>query len=489
MRFLFFLGSLLVLWPAGSKGQADTLRYSLHSIIELAAKNSAEVRLAGSRYSEHLLLMRYFNESLKPQFSLEGNLPNLSRAIQALPLPDGQERYINRSIMYNTIGLVGSYGMLSTGGRLSLESNIERLDVLKTSKIPYSRTYFFTPLSIVYTQPLFRFNELKWEKKHHEFLYKELKAEQAHAREEAIRLAVSRYSEAFLAQYQVHLYQAKIADTEELFTMKSRLLAIGKAEKAEVLRLDLDRQRNVLALKEARLSLEKALYELCDFLQIERTANLVLVPPSWDTLIPIAPEEAARMALENAYLTASFNRRTLERRSEIERAEKKDKVEVSFRASLGLNQTNDNLGQLFQNVQDAQTISLSVRMPLNKNELQEINQLLAREQANRESLLIEEEKKETARNALLSAKAYEVSKNKIEIAQSNIQVAEEIFQITRMQYARGEKSVIELNIARSELEQAELDYYRSILNTFSTYYEIRRFCLFDFATGATLVER
>lgn len=480
LLFMLFISRL-------SYGQAAGRFYDLPELLVLATANALELKASNSLLKENQLQIALLGEQLKPQLLVNATLPNLSRAIESRPLPDGRDIFVNRSTMYNGLGARMNYQLAKTGGTLYAQSKIERLDILRTRELDFSRNYFFTPLSIGINQPLFQFNEVKWEKKRNELFNMELTAQQFFIREEVIRNTLDKYTQAFQAQLQLDLARQKVVETDSLLQIKRRLFDIGKAAKVELLRLDLELARNQQALEQGQLEWEKNQMALCDYLSLDYAELAGLNPPPLIQGVEIELEKALALALANVYVTAQSERRMKEAETTIEKAEKERGILFDISASLGLNKSSDALDQLIRNLEDQQNISLGITVPISGGKSRTLRREIAQEQLFREQTQLQQEKIDLLRTVAIDVKSYTLLNKSIALNKKAMDVAAEIFQLSSRQYLLGSQSITELNIARTERDEALLQYYRSILDATLKYYDIRKNCLYDFIEEKSLV--
>jgi outer membrane protein len=483
----FFFLMVMIIQSHFIWGQQKEGFFHLDEILQLALVNAPELKLSNSDLRESQLSLKSLQERFKPQVFLNGTLPGLSRSIEPIALPDGRDAFVNRSSMFNRLGLRVSYQLESTGGTIFAESNLDRLDILQTDQLDYSRNYFATPISLGIEQPLFQFNEVRWQKEELTLLNRELTAQQFMIREEVLQNAITLYSTVFVTQLELELAAQKLVETDSLLLIKQRLFDLGQATKVEILRLELELAYNQQRLEQAEVDWEAQRQELCDYLELDHTELKGLYPPPPEQSVNINPEKARELAMSNAYLLARFDLRLRTVQTAIERAEKERGIIFNVRATVGLNNSTDRLEEILQNMSDRQTISLGFTVPLTAAGNRQINREIAQEQLFQEMTDIEVERREITRTVTQDVATYQLLNKNIALNERAMKVAQEILDLSRRQYLSGSISFTELNVLTIERDQALLEYYRSILQANLKYHEIRRNCLYDFKTGKSLV--
>lgn len=473
--------------PLSLIGQKLPRFFYLEEILNLAIENALDLKESNSILIENKSRIAYFETKLSPQVYMNATLPNLSRSIESRPLPDGRDAFVNRSTMYNRIGITMNYQLVSTGGIIYAQSGIDRLDVLKTKQLDYSRNYFYTPIAIGINQPLFTFNEIKWQKEKNNLLLHELNAEQIFVREEVIQNALDKFTTAFLAQLQKTLAERKLAEADTLLPIKQRLFEIGKTTKIELLRLTQEWQRNKQLVDRAELDWERAKLQLCDYLNLDADLIGGLHPPPAVPQLVLKEDEVLQRVRNNAYIVARNTRRLREAEAKIEMAEKEHGIEIDFNATLGFNKSTDQLNGLLQNLEGRQMLSLGVTIPITGKQLRIFHRDIAAQEFYREKIIIERELIDLTRSVIVSVRTYNLLNKDILLNRNAMENADEIYRLSSQQYLLGLQSLTDLNTIRMERDQAMIQYYRSILDARIAYYEIRKSCMYDFQENKSLL--
>ena len=464
----------------------DTLKFTLEEVLTLAIEQSIDLKIAQSETGEQEAAFQNANLAFQPQLFLDATLPNLNRSIESRPLPNGSDAFVNRSTMYNGIGLDLTYQVEKTGGLLSLGSNVERLDVFKSDQSAYQRTYFINPINLSYIQPLFTFNERRWQKERLSLLYLEFKERYARTREEIIIEAIGLFQKNYLSHQRLQLARRKVVETDSLAAIKTRLFEQGRGTRAEVLRLSLDQKTNQQAVQQEQFNWQQSQMELIDYLGLDRQKVLLLLEPSpfQDTYIPIG--QAMDLALTNRYVQTTQQRALKEAEAELQMAKKDKDIDLNLSLSLGLNNSAADLENLFNPLLDREIFAASIRMPLTGWQKYKLRQKIAEKQIEQEQLRQIQERTDLSREAFIRVSNFEFLKGSLNNLEERRAVASEILQIISQQFLLGKASYTDLNIASREREQAILDYYDTLLTVIEQYYQIRKLCMYDFVEGKAL---
>ncbi|PHN01280.1 TolC family protein [Flavilitoribacter nigricans] len=484
--------SLLIFFIASSNFYLlaqDTLYLDLERVLTQAIEQAIDLKIARSETIEQQFAFEHSRMAFRPQLFLNATLPNLNRSIEARPLPDGSDAFVNQSSMYNGIGVELNIQLEKTAGTLALGSHLERLDVFETDQFDYQRTYFFNPVSITYTQPLFSFNELKWRKERLALLYAEFQERYARTREDIILNAVILFRNCFMAQERVQLASNEMRETDSLMIIKERLFAIGQGSQSELLRLSLNQKNNNLHYNRMVLAWRQAQLALSDFIGLPRENYMLkLEKPSPLQEITISVADAMEYVVRNDFYTANFQRRTAEANATLAKAQKNQDITLDLQISLGLNSSAPTVGNLFDPLLDREIFRARVRMPLTGYKKYSLEKKIATEGFEQEKLRQQQERIDLSREAFDLATDFTLLKQSLKIQEENSRTAVEILNITRLQFLAGNASFTDISLAAKQREEAVLDYYGALLDIIERYYQIRRLCMYDFVHDRPLAE-
>ena len=155
--------SLFIICGICAASFASAQRLTLANAIKIAQDNSYDAMMAKYSFMASYWTYRSFKAELLPSMNLRGGLLNFDHSLVSVRnYEDGQVAYVNNNSMNNNLTLSVDQQIAATGGTVSLQSYLYRLDQFDYNQ----KTYNSQPLRISYTQPFKSFNSLKWEKKY-----------------------------------------------------------------------------------------------------------------------------------------------------------------------------------------------------------------------------------------------------------------------------------------------------------------------------------
>ncbi|MEM9859838.1 MAG: hypothetical protein AAF843_20975, partial [Bacteroidota bacterium] len=166
----FFLAIITVVSSSSAQRQI-----SLNDIISLARNQSPFAKQAETQRENRYWGYRFFKSNYNPQLRIDGSIPGYAKAFEDVTQPDGNIQFQSVNQIRSRLNLGLEQPLPWTGGLISVNSNLFYFDVLGDDID--NQLWRGSPFTIELDQPLFAFNELKWDKKTEPLRYEESKRE------------------------------------------------------------------------------------------------------------------------------------------------------------------------------------------------------------------------------------------------------------------------------------------------------------------------
>src|SRR5678816_1340649 len=166
----------------------DTVRLTLQQVVEMAKQKSIASKQAATIKETNYWEWRTYKSNYAPQLALNGILPGYSKSFIEVQQPDGTILFQPVHNNNSSLNLSFSQSIAATGGTVFGTTQLQRFDDFERDNTLYNGV----PFGIGYAQPLFRFNNLKWEKKIQPLKFNESKQEYIESME-AIAFKASGY--------------------------------------------------------------------------------------------------------------------------------------------------------------------------------------------------------------------------------------------------------------------------------------------------------
>ncbi len=466
--------------------QTDEENYlTLAETIQLAQERSPDALINIHRFRRSYWEYRSFRAGYLPNVTLSGTLPNFSRSIDAITQQDGSESYRDRTLSRYSADIALTQRIGLTGGEVFLQSGLQRLDNFYTDT---STTQFLsTPVSIGFRQPIFGYNNYKWDKQIEPMVYEEAKRQYLESREQVAITATNHFFNLLMAQVERGIALKNQANYDTLYNIAKGRYILGKIAENELLQLELNLLRANAAVENADLNYQNMLFKFKSYLRLTVNQNLVLIPPAETPHFSINVDEAVNEAHTNTSSGLSFERRMLEAESQVSMARLDGRFDAEIYASYGLTQTADKLPDVYKNPLDEERVSLGLTIPIldwgqarGRIRMAESNYDLVKTS-------IEQERIDFDQDIYLKVMQFSMQQNQLMIAAKSDTVAQKRFDVTQKRYMIGKvNDVLELNNAQIDNDNAKVSYYNALKSYWNNYYELRKSTLFDFEKGAKI---
>ncbi len=483
-RFIFF--ALIILNSAVLNSQTKTLELSLSEVVTLAQSDAPDVLIANNQLNTNYWQNQFFLAGYKPQISLNSN-PNLFRSIDEIILPTGASTFINRSQMTAGIDLRLSQQITKTGGTVFASTGMERIDLFKTSTNDAATSYLSNPISIGIIQPIFAYNQLKWDKEIQPLNYAESTKEYAEDMEAVARTAAQLFFEVLISQLNLAAAEQDKINADTLYAISKGRFGVGKIAETELLNIELRALNADAAVAQASLNVQTNSEQLRNYLGIKEAVIFELETPTEIPTFMVDGGKALEFAKLNRSDNTSFARRLKVAESEVDRA-KKAGFEIDLFASFGLTQTGVTFGGALNDLLDRERVNLGISMPIADWGLTKSRREIAASNLELEKARIDQEKVEFEQQILIRVQQFDLVRNQVKLAKRAYEASIKREDITRKRYLIAKIGITELNIAITEKEQARQKYVAALQGFWLAYYELRTLTLYDFADDKSLVK-
>lgn len=466
--------------------QSKTLSLSLPEVIGLAQSDAPDVLIANTRLNNSYWRYQSFLADYKPQINLDATLPNLNRSISPITLPDGTDVFINRSLMSTSLDVRLQQQITATGGSIFAATGLERIDLFNKGS-DNTKAYLSAPISIGFFQPLFAYNQLKWNKKIEPLRYSERTKEYAEEVEGVAFEAANLFFDVLIAQLNLEAAIQDKVNADTLFKISKGRFEVGKIAETELLQIELQSLNADAQVARAGLNVQTNTELLRNHLGIKEAVIFELETPTTIPTFTIDAEKALKFARMNRSNSVNFERRLVQAEGEVEQA-KKDRFNINLFGRFGLTQTAENFGNSFSDLLDQEVVNLGIQMPLADWGKTRANREIAASNLELTRVSIEQERVNFERDILIKVQQFDLVRNQVKLSKRAYEAGIKREDITRKRYLIAKIGITELNIAISEKEQARQNYVLALQKFWLAYYELRTLTLYDFATDRSLVK-
>lgn len=463
----------------------EKVQFTLDEIVERAKSRSPAALRAETRKENRYWSYRFFRSNYNPQLRLGGTIPGFSQSVNNVVQPDGSIgfREVRQNLMDLELGMEQVIG--ATGGNISINSSTNRFDnFLAPAGFPQTQ-WSGVPVNVRFSQPIFAFNPLKWDKKIEPLLYEESKREYVEEMEQISQTVTQLFFDFLIAQVNFEIATKNLNNTQEILKIENGRYNLGTTYEDKLLQVELQVLQARQDLAQARLDLEANALRLKSFVGINETAELTLIPPKELPEFEIDVEKAIDFAFQNRAEALGFDRRKLEAESGVAQA-RGQRFNVMFNASYGLNNAALQWRDIYTDPNRQTLVNLGFFVPVldwgrNKARMgvAEANKRLVEYTVEQEVINFEQE-------VFTKVKNFSMLRERLEITKLSDEVADKRYEISLRRYQSGNVSITDLNIAQEEKDRNRRAFIQSLRDFWMAYYEMRQLTLYDFERGQLL---
>jgi outer membrane protein TolC len=448
----------------------------LEEAFLLAEKQSLDASIVRNTFLNSFWQYRNYKAELLPNVVIEGTLPALNRSLDVYQKEDGAYGFVKNNTLSEMLSLSIEQNIPFTGGALSIQSQLHRIDQLDSR----SSGYLSVPFSVTLQQPLFHPKTLKWAMKIEPEKYKEA-LKQFKVNMEAIYLnVINYYFDLLLAMVNLDMATVNLNNAGKLFEIAKGKRELGLIAQNELYQLELGRINAESELVSVRQTYESKLLTLRNYLRIEHSdAFRPSIPGNFSWAV-ISTEQVRQLALKNNPITHSVNRKIMEAQMRIDEAKANRGFHANVLVSLGNTGSNPVLSGAYRDLQNREMISLGIRIPLldwgkgrGGVKLAESEREVIKRQTEQSQLNFEQ-------NITLTVSQFHTQSKQVQLAHHADSIAQLRYETAFRTFLIGTINVLDINAAQVERDNARRKYINELYLTWFCYYTLRQITLFDF---------
>lgn len=457
---------------ASSHAQHLTLSDAIHT----AQLQSYDAMVARLNFMSQYWSYRSFRAELLPAVNLSGGLLQFNRSmVEARNFDDGRISYVENNSMSNSLSLSIDQNIVSLGGKLSVQSYLYRLDQFSYD----SKIYNSQPIRFSYTQPLWAYNSLKWQKKTEPLKYESAKRAYLESMEGVAIQALSLFFSVLSAQSTYLQSVSTLKDRQYLFEIAKKRLDLGTIAKSELLQLELSLLNAQVDVNNQELALKSQKFRLFSYLRIFDYESIELVPPYSIPDMSISTDNVIKKALDNSTHTLQQQITRLESQKLVAQAKANRGIQMQLNSEIGFNRTANRFNDVYQNLKDNEIVGLTVSLPIFDWGVSKGRVKMAEADLEVTKTQLEQAHEAYIQDLRNSVLQFNMQSSQCMNALRAQDIAEERYDITKRRFETGAVTVTELNTAQQEAENARAQYIHQLQTFWSGYYNLRKATLYD----------
>lgn len=476
-----------LLWasPLVAQPAADTLRLDLQQVVEMAKGQSIAARQAVTLRENRYWQWRTYQSNYKPQLVLDGQLPAYSKTYQEIQQPNGTIEFQPVRNNNSSLNLSLEQSIAQTGGTIFGTTLLQRFDDFDRKNTLYNGV----PYALGYSQPLFMFNQLKWDRRIEPLKYNESRQEYIESMEQIAIKATGYFFDLLLAQVNLQIAETNFNNTTNILRIANEKFELGKVSRNEILQLQLELLKSKKSVASAKREMEIAVLNLRAYVGLKTDDRVTLDLPGATANIRVTADKVLAEAFANRSDAIAFQRKIIEAKRDVAKARGDNSLNATLTARLGFSNSALNLPGVYKNPKDQQLFQLTFDIPIldwgrsrSRMKTAQANQQFVQYQVEQDQQVFRQE-------IFTQVTLFEMMQDQLSLTAQADSIASEKYQIARERYVLGHLSITDLSIAFQEKDQAKRDYIYALRDLWSAYYQLRYLSLYDFEKNEKIVYR
>lgn len=472
--------ALLALVASPSLSLEAQTRFTLQQAIERAQTESFRARSAISTRNAARERDRAFGARLMPQLSLSGDLPIYNRSIIPVLQPDGSTLFRAQQQNEARLNMRLTQQLPLTGGNIFVESSLARLQISGDQDY---RNWSSTPFVIGLTQDLLRSNAQAWNSREQGLRIDAAERQYLEAREDVAIETANAFFDHYAARMNLENARNNSAINDTLYKLNQGRYEVGKIGENDLLQNELALLRSRNAVNNARLEYDRTLAALRLRMNLPPDAEIEIEVSDSVPGVSADTALAVTQALRNRSSMTQQELQSMQAKRRLDEAKRNTGLGARLQASVGYNQSANDLDLAYRDLRNAQRFSLALEMPLVQWGARSGDIQAARADENRAEFDQRLAREELIQEAHFAALQLDQSRSQLELSAKADTVATKRFDVAKNRYLIGRIGIDNLFIAQSEKDQALQQYIQAIRGYWLAYYRLRRVTLYDFAQG------
>lgn len=461
--------STLIAWTL----TAQPLVLSLDNCIDLAQQQGPEAKMARQTFNAATWNHKASEADYLPQLALTADLPGLVRAISSVSQDDGSVQFRAQSQTFSRMNMTLNQKIAITGGELYLSSGLNRV----TTPGLYWQS---APLIVGISQPLFQFNNLRWNRRleNLQFHLAELQYQEALA--DVNITAVQRFFDVYIAQMNVNLARLNLTVNDSIYTISMGRYSVGKIAENDLLQSELARMNAEASLSNSLLELDRALRELRITLALPPDQELVLEDPPTLQYQDLQTDRLVSLARANSSVLPGYELQLLQAERALQQAKSNRWLDANISASWGYNKSGETIDDVYTDPFDTQRFSVGIEVPLfnwGQGKAREHAALTSRERARTN---LEVETRQFEEDVYYQVRQFQQLQQQLLLSAKADTIGTRQFEVTKNRYVIGRVDITNLLRAQQEKDAARKGYIQNLRSYWLAYHRLKRLTLAEF---------
>lgn len=347
-------------------------------------------------------------------------------------------------------------------------------------------TWYSQPITVSYYQPLFAYNQFKWDKLIEPKEYEKGRRQYIESMEEVTVSTTKAYFDLIAATKNHDASVTNFSNTVKMLSIAGERLKLGTITRDESLQLELRALNDSITIGENLVKVREAQMALNSILGFDESVEIL---PVIDDALPDIIMDY-NIVLDKALKNSSFKLdneiQELNAASAVAKAKADRGISMSLNARFGLSQSGTGLPDVYRDLLNQEVVGLTFSVPifdwgLGKGKIQKAK--AAEEVVKAQTIQNENDYR---RKIFTAVGQFNNQRQQCAASKRAMEIATERYSIIMDKFRSGTATVTDLTNAQNDSDSALSKYVGDLSNYWNYYYTLRKLTLFDFLTGCDI---
>jgi outer membrane protein TolC len=307
-----------------------------------------------------------------------------------------------------------------------------------------------------------------------------------YSQEEISESTIQYFFSLAMAQREYDMAVANVSSSETLYRIGQERQKIASISQADLLTLKLDDVNARNELKNAEISLKRAMFDFVVFLHLDKEARVELELPDRPESIQISPDEALEYARKFNPDYLGYRQELLEVEREVDRTKKSSNFDASFSASIGFNQVAEKFQDAYSNPLQQDIVRIGITIPLVDWGVRKGRLNMARNNLNVTKISLQQGETSLEQDIVMTVNDFNIQQDLISSAEEALKLATLAYDVTKERFVIGKADLSSLTLSLNRQNSAQRNYLSALRNYWLNYYKLRKLTLFDFLKNSKI---
>jgi len=282
-----------------------------------------------------------------------------------------------------------------------------------------------------------------------------------------------------LAQKNIEIAAVNYSNADTLYQIAQGRYKLVTIAENELLQMELAYLNAGTALNEAIIDLEIQKFQLNSYLGLPQDVSIELVIPEEIPELEIDLQRALEAAWNNNPDVLDRQQQLLVARQEVERTKSEKGLNATLFARYGLTQQAFDFKEAYRQLDNEQRAVFGVEIPIMDWGLGKGKYRMAQSALEVTRTNVQQAEMDFQQEVLLEVMQFNLQDDQLKIAEKADTIGLKRFEVAKQRFLIGRISVLDLNVAQTEKDQAARSYMAALRNFWTYFYNLRSLTLYD----------